>query len=105
MGERLVNSAPGSVPLGAGRRASTLRCRARVAKRDLTWLAVAHATAFPREVNQPTEYLQTRHFEPCCRGALKNTLNAFAFLEESAAVEDRLTHRALYGTVYKELLA
>ena len=27
--------------------------------------------------------------------------NAFTFLEEAAAVEGRLTRRALYGTVYK----
>ena len=52
-----------------------------------------------------TEYLQARQSEPCCRGALKNTHNAFTFLEEAAAVEDRLTQRALYGTVYKEILA
>ena len=37
--------------------------------------------------------------------SLKNTHNAFVFLEETAAVEDRLTQRALYGTIYKELLA
>ena len=42
-----------------------------------------------------TEYLQARHSEPCCRGALKNTV----------AVEERLTQRALHGTVYKELPA
>ena len=99
MGERLVNSAPGSVPLGAGRRASTLRSLVRAAKRYLTWLALAHETAFPREVNQMTEYLQARHSEPCCRGALKNTRNAFTFLEVTAAVEDRLTQRALHGRV------
>ena len=105
MGERQVSSAPGSVPLGAGRRGSTLRSQVRVTKRYLTWLALAHETAFPREVHQMTVYLQARHSEPCCRGALKNTHNAPTFLEEAAAVEDRLTRRALYGTVYKELLA
>ena len=71
----------------------------RVAKRYLTWLVLAHETAFPRDVNQMTEYLQARHSEPCGRGPLKNTHSAFTFLE------DRLTQRALYGTVYKELLA
>ena len=57
-------------------------------KRYLAWLALSHETAFPREVNQLTEYSEARHSEPCCRGALKNTHNAFTFLDESAAVED-----------------
>ena len=80
---------------GAGRRASTLRLRVRVVKRYLAWLALAHESSFPRELHQMTEYLQARQSEPCCRGALKNTHNAFVFLEEAAAVEDRLTQRAL----------
>ena len=94
MGERLVSGAPGSVPLGAGRRASTLRSRVRVAKRYLTWLALAHETASPREVHQMTEYLQARHSEPRCRGALKHS----RFLKKQLRL-------GLHGTVYKELLA
>ena len=44
MGERLANSAPGSVPLGAGRRASPLRSRVRVVKRYLGNLRVKPKT-------------------------------------------------------------
>ena len=62
-------------------------------------------SSFPSEVFHLTEFLQTRHSEPCNRGSLKVAHNSFIFLEETAGVEQKLSQQALYGTVYKELLA
>ena len=106
MGERLVSFGPGSLPFGCGSQSIHPQVASQ-GSQEIPHLACARSRdiAFPREVHQMTEYLQARHSEPCCRGALKNMHNTFTFLEEAAAVEDRLTRRALYGTVYKELLA
>ena len=46
-----------------------------------------------------------RHSEPCTRGGLKSTHQAFVFMEEIAAVEVRLTQVSLYSILYKELLS
>ena len=105
MGELIGSSPPGTQPLGAGRRASTLRSRVRAVRQFFAWLALAHGVSFPTEVVHLTEYLQTRHSEPCNRGSLKVAHNAFVFLEETAAVEVKLTQQALYGAVRKELFA
>ena len=105
MGNLISDSTPGAQPLGAGRRASTLRSRVRAARTYLAWLALAHGLCFPTSVSHLLEYLQTRHSEPCNRGSLKVAHNSFIFLEETAAVEVKLTQQSLYGTMYKELLA
>ena len=75
------------------------------ARKFRTWLALSHGVSFPSEVFHLTEFLQTRHSEPCNRGSLKVAHNSFIFLEETAGVEQKLTQQALYGTMYKELLA
>ena len=54
-------------------------------------LPIAQEVCFPTEVSQLTDYLQTRHSEPCNRGSLKVAHNSFIFLEETAAVEVKLT--------------
>ena len=105
MGKLISDSPPGAQPLGARRRASTLRSRVRAGRRYLAWLALAHGLCFPTSVSHLVEYLQTRHSEPCNRGSLKVAHNSFIFLEETAAVEVKLTQQSLYGTMYKELLA
>ena len=105
MGELISSSPPRTQPLGAGRRASTVRSRVKAVRRFLAWLALAHGVSFPTEVAHLTEYLQTRHSEPCNRVSLKVAHNAFVFLEETATVEVKLTQQALYGVVRKELLA
>ena len=68
-------------------------------------LLLAHWVSFPTEVSRHTEYLQTRHSEPCNRGSLKVAHGSFVFLEETAVVEIKLTQQSLNGAVYKEPLA
>ena len=85
MGELIGSSPPGTQPLGASRRASTLRSRVRAVRRFLAWLALAHGVSFPTEVVHLTEHLQTRHSEPCNRGSLKVAHNAFVFLEANCS--------------------
>ena len=91
--------------LGGGRRASTLRARVRAAKKYLSWLAVSADVAFPTQVVHLTGFLETRHSEPCSRGALKSAHQSMVFLEDVAGIEERLTTNALYTVEYKELLS
>ena len=91
--------------LGGGRRASTLRARVRAAKKYLSWLAVSAEVAFPTQVVHLTGFLESRHSEPCSRGALKSAHQSMVFLEDVAGIEERLTTNALYTVVYKELLS
>ena len=90
MGELLNKGADNLKLLGGGRSATTLRARGRTVKKFLAWLTLAHEV--PTEVQHLSEYLQMRHSEPCTRGGLKGTHQAFAFMEEIAAVEVTLTH-------------
>ena len=91
--------------LGGGRRASTLRARVRAAKKYLSWLAVSAEVAFPTQVVHLTGFLESRHSEPCSRGALKSAHQSMVFLEDVAGIEERLTTNALYTVMYKELLS
>ena len=50
--ERLFRRSQPCKPLGAGRRAATLRSRVRAVKRFLVWLAVAHGKGTSRHVSQ-----------------------------------------------------
>ena len=105
MGAALENRHGDRNLLGGGRRASTLRARVRASRKFLAWLAVSADVAFPSEVAHLTGYLESRHTEPCNRGALKAAHQSMAFLEDVAGVEEKLTTNALYTVVYKELLA
>ena len=105
MAQVLDTRADGSTILGGGRRATTLRARVRGARKYLGWLAVAHGRVFPSEPAHLTGFLEARHSEPCNRGSLKAAHQSFVFLESVAGVEEKMTTGALYGAVYKELLA
>ena len=105
MGAALENRLGDRNLLGGGRRASTLRARVRASRKYLAWLAVSADVAFPSEVSHLTGYLESRHTEPCNRGALKAAHQSMAFLEDVAGVEEKLTTNAFYTVVYRELLA
>ena len=94
MGEALSNRPGDRSFLGGGRGASTLRARVRASKKYLAWLAVSADVAFPSEVSHLTGFLESRHSEPCNRGA-----------EDVAGIDEKLTTNALYTVVYRELLA
>ena len=104
MGEVLSNRQGDRSFLGGGRRASTLRARVRASKKYLAWLAVSADVAFPSEVSHLTGFLESRHSEPCNRGALKAAHQCMAFLEDVAGIDEKLTTNALYTVVYRELL-
>ena len=91
--------------LGGGRRASTLRARVRASKKYLAWLAVSADVAFPSEVSHLTGFFESRHSEPCNRGALKAAHQCMAFLEDVAGIDEKLTTNAFYTVVYRKLLA
>ena len=99
MGELIGSSPPGTQPLEAGRRGLHVEVSGQSCP------PLAHGVSFPTEVVHLTEYLQTGHSEPCNHGSLKVAHNAFVFLQETAAVEVKLTQQALYGAVRKGLLA
>ena len=93
MGELLSKGADNLKLLAGGR------------QKFLAWLALAHEVTFASEVQHLSEYLQMRHSEPCTRGGLKSTHQAFVFMEEIDAVEVRLTQVSLYSILYKKLLS
>ena len=103
---KLLSEQPGNVSvLGAGLRASTLRSRVRVLKKFFKWLAISHNVLFPTEISHFSDYLKLRLSEPCNRGALKNTNEAFGFLEEVTGMPEaqRRTSNELYQVVYREI--
>ena len=89
--------------LRGGRAVSTLRFRVGVLRRFLSLLALNHQQVYL----QLTEYLQVKLEEPRSRAGLKNTHQAYSFLEEMAGVpsEQRFTISQLYYVVHQELLA
>ena len=93
--------------LGGGRTVSTLRSRVRVLRRFLSLLALNHQQVYPLSWLQLTEYLRVKLQEPCSRAGLKNTYQAYSFLEEMAGVpsEQRFTNSQLYHVFHQELLA
>ena len=99
MGEALSNRPGDRSFLGGGRRASTLRARVRASKKYLAWLAVSADVAFPSEVSHLTGFVESRHSEPCHRGALKAAHQCMAFLEDVAGIDEKLTTNALYTVV------
>ena len=103
----MLTDKPGQQLVGGGRRASTLRSRVRGVRKFLTWLALNRELSYPTSFDQLSEFLQVRLSEPCNRGALKGTHQSFVFLEEMVGTpaQERLTGSALYGVIYRELLA
>ena len=104
---KMLTDRPGQQLVGGGRRASTLRSRVRGVRKFLTWLAVTRELSYPTSFDQRSEFLHVRLSEPCNRGALKGTYQSFVFLEETVGtpLQKRLTGSALYGVIYRELLA
>ena len=103
MGEVLSNRQGDRSFLGGGRRAS--RARVRAPKKYLAWPAVSADVAFPSEVSHLTGFLESRHSEPCNRGALRAAHQCMVFLEDVAGIDEKLTTNALYTVVCRELLA
>ena len=103
----MLTDKPGKQLEGGGRRASTLRSRVRGVRKFLPWLALNRELSYPTSFDQLSEFLQVRRSEPCNRKALKGTHQRFAFLEETVGTpaQERLTGSALYGVIYRELLA
>ena len=103
---KLLREEPNNVKvLGAGLRASTLRSRVRHLRRFFTWLELTRGVLFPSELSQLTDYIRVRLSEPCNRGALKNTNEAFGFHEQVTGTPEaeRHTSKELYQVVYREL--
>ena len=83
----------------------TLRARVRAAEKYLSWLAVSPDVAFLERVAHFTSFLESRHSEPCNRGALKAAHQCMVFMEDVTGVEEKLTTNASYTVVYRELLS
>ena len=107
MGAVLTQNQSNTQLLGGGRRVSTVRSRVRALKRFFSWLAIHHESLYPTSLTQLTDFLRVRLSEPCNRGALKGSHQAFIFLEEIAGVPtaERFTASRLYNVVYRELLS
>ena len=105
----LLAEKPGSVSmLGAGLRASTLRCQSPIAKEVfLVASHFSHRVVYSLEIEHYTDYLKAKLSEPCNRGALKSTNAAFVFFNEVTGTPEtqRPTSRELYRVVFRELLS
>ena len=97
---RMVRDKPDSIqPLGAGRRATTLRAR---------YGSQAHSLSpFPSEVPHVVEYLQVKLIEPSNRESINGAHQAMCFFEEVCGVgeSDRYTNSVIYLLAKKEVLA
>ena len=103
---QLLAAQPGNVEvLDGGKRASTLRSRARAIRKFLT-LHVTHSLSYPQTVEHYADYLRMRLSEPCNRGALKTAHHALVFLSEltGTQVQDQPTATQLYSVICRELL-
>ena len=107
IGSMLLDNPGTAQLLGAGRRATTLRSRVRLARRYLAWLSVSFEVTFPTRLDHMVDYLKARASEPCTRGTLKNTHRSFTFLEETAGTvkNENVTESAVYKLIYSELLS
>ena len=107
IGSMLLDNPGTAQLLGAGRRATTLRSRVRLARRYFAWLSVSFEVTFPTRLDDMVDYLKARASEPCTRGTLKNTHRSFTFLEETAGTvkNENVTESAVYKLIYNGLLS
>ena len=108
MGQLLVDQ-PSNIQLhGEGRRAGTLRSRVRSMTNHLNWLAHHYQVWFPN-CTWPFRGLpqSSSLSEPCTRAALKNTHQAFKFLEDSQGIPatSKVSNTTIFSGTKQDLLA
>ncbi len=91
--------------LVGGRRASTLRARARAWRRFQTYLQLTIGTKHPRHSFDELDYLRTRAAEPCSQSVLRNIKALFGFIDHMTGAKPPLSADPLLQSAFKEYLS
>ena len=92
--------------LGKGKRAKTLRGRARSFKRIASWMqSVQDGEKWPASPQRLVDYMEARAAEPCGKTVLPNIVTTINFMEDVGGVapEDRLDRQGLLSSALQEL--
>ncbi len=91
--------------VAGGRRASTLRARARSWKSFSRFLMLANGRPHPRTGAEAWDYVQIRAAEPCSRAVLLHLRSLFGFLESVTNASPPLLSDRVIAAGFKELLS
>ncbi len=91
--------------LVGGRRASTLRARARAWRRFQSYLFLSIGTKHPRHAFDELAYLRVRASEPCSQSVLRNLKALFVFIDHMTGLKPPLSADPLLQSAFKEYLS
>ncbi len=91
--------------LVGGRRASTLRSRARAWRRFQSYLLLSIGAKHPRHAFDEVAYLRVRAAEPCSQSVLRNLKALFVFIDHMTGLKPPLSSDPLLQSAFKEYLS
>ncbi len=91
--------------LVGGRRASTLRARARAWRRFQDYLFLSCGGRHPRDVKDYLDYVRTRASEPCSQAVLRGIQALYAFIDHMTGVTRPAADVALVKSAFKEYMS
>ncbi len=91
--------------LAGGRRASTLRTRARAWKAFQRYMSSTSGRLHPRSAADALDYLQSRAAEPCSKAVIKHLKSLFTFLDQVTNSSPPLMTDRLLAAAFKETLS
>ncbi len=91
--------------VSGGRRASTLRTRARTWRAFMRYLRASTGSAHPRSAVDAVDYVQARAAEPCSRAVLLHLKSLFSFIDSITDATPPLADDRLVVAALKEALS
>ncbi len=91
--------------LVGGRRASTLRARARAWRRYQGYLHLAYGVRHPRGIADYLDYLRVRALEPCSQSVLRGLRALYAFMGQMTGAVPGVVEDPLMKAAFKEYLS
>ncbi len=91
--------------LVGGRRASTLRARARAWRRYQGYLYLAYGVRHPRSIADYLDYLRVRALEPCSQSVLRGLRALYAFMGQMTGAAPSIVEDPLMKAAFKEFLS
>ncbi len=91
--------------LAGGRRASTLRARARAWRSFQKYLELAAGTCHPRTAQDAVDFINARASEPCSRAVLRNLKSLYAFIDEVTGGVPELSNNRFVISSLREAMA
>ncbi len=91
--------------LAGGRRASTLRARARAWRSFQKYLELAAGVCHPRTALDAVDFINARASEPCSRAVLRNLKSLYAFIDEVTGGVPELSNNRFVMASLREAMA